>query len=89
MQDRLANLVVDEVSCVNAVSTYLVEKLNFPLLEHASPDIHYSSNDCIEIKVTKQVWMSISIRSYNDDVLCDVASMQVRHLLFGSPWLYD
>lgn len=39
--------------------------------------------------VSKQVLISLSIGSYKDDVLCDVAPMHVSHILLGRPWQFD
>uniref|UniRef100_A0A6I9QM94 Uncharacterized protein LOC105037857 n=1 Tax=Elaeis guineensis var. tenera TaxID=51953 RepID=A0A6I9QM94_ELAGV len=44
----------------------------------------------IHDKVTKQVVVPFSIgKSYKDEVICDVISMKVSHLLLGRPWQYD
>jgi hypothetical protein len=39
--------------------------------------------------VTKQVCVPFSIKTYHDEVLCDVAPMSASHLLPGRPWQFD
>lgn len=39
--------------------------------------------------VAKQSLISISIGSYEDQVLCDVLDMNACHVLLGRPWQYD
>ncbi|XP_040862120.1 uncharacterized protein, partial [Glycine max] len=42
-----------------------------------------------EVQVRQQVEMDVSIRKYNDKVLCDVVPMEASHLLLGRPWQFD
>ena len=39
--------------------------------------------------MTKQVHVPLSIKTYHDEVLCDVAPMSASHLLLGRPWQFD
>jgi hypothetical protein len=41
------------------------------------------------MKVTKQVMILFSIGKYVDEVLYDVISIQVSHVLLGRSWQYD
>ena len=41
------------------------------------------------MRVTKKVLVSFHIKKYEDEVLCDIVSMQVGHLLLGRPWPFD
>ena len=54
---------------------------------------HYGLNgitdDGSDILVTKQCLVSLSIGTYHDKILCDVARMDCSHILLGRPWLYD
>lgn len=40
----------------------------------------------VELVVEQQVLMRYTIRKYKDDVFCDVVSMEVGHILLGTPW---
>jgi len=39
-----------------------------------------------EMIVSKQVEVSLSIRQYNDTILCDVVPMEATHIILGRPW---
>jgi hypothetical protein len=41
------------------------------------------------VEVNKQVLIYFSIGKYKDEVLCDVAPIQVGHILLGRPWQFD
>jgi len=42
-----------------------------------------------EIDFNKQVLINFSIRSYKDEVLCDVLPIEFTHILLGRPWQFD
>jgi hypothetical protein len=39
--------------------------------------------------VTKQCLLNFQIRSFQENVLCDVIEMDACHILLGRPWLFD
>jgi len=39
--------------------------------------------------VTQQVEACLTIKRYNDRVLCDVVPMEATHILLGRPWQYE
>ena len=71
------NMIIDEGSCTNVVSTIMVEKLGLPTLKQQW------LNDSGELKVKKQVLVTFRIGKYEYKVLCDVVPMQARRLLLG------
>lgn len=42
IKDKVCNLIIDRRSCINVVSTLLVEKLGLPTLKHPNPHIDFS-----------------------------------------------
>jgi len=39
--------------------------------------------------VNQQVKVPFSIRTYKDEVYCDIVPMKVGHILLGRPWKFD
>ncbi|OMO90667.1 Retrotransposon gag protein [Corchorus capsularis] len=84
-----SSVIIDGGSCTNIASMYLVKELALPTTKHPKPYSLGWFNDREEIKVNKQVLVSLSLGRYDDKVLCDVLPMQACHVLLGRPWQYD
>jgi len=78
-------LIVDSGACTNIASITLVEQLGLNTTDHPRPYKLKWLNDKEEIKLSKQVEVLFSIGKYQDQILCDVATMQVGHILVGRP----
>jgi hypothetical protein len=89
IRDKVCGMIIDNGSCTNVASTTLVEKLGLTTLPHPRPYSLRWLNENGEIRVTKQVPVPFSIKTYHDEVLCDVAPMSTSHLLLGRPWQFD
>ena len=46
-------------------------------------------NDCGELKVNRQVKVTIKLGHYEDTILCDIVHMHACHILLGRPWQSD
>lgn len=66
-----------------------MEKLKLTIINHPRPYKLQWLNECGELKVHKQVLVSISIGKYPDEIMCDVVPMQAGHILLDRPWEYD
>ncbi|KAF7832640.1 hypothetical protein G2W53_014973 [Senna tora] len=88
VKDRVCGLIIDGGSCVNVASKLMVDKLGLRTLKHPRSYRFQWLNESGDLKVTKQVLISFSIRKYKDEVLCDVVPMQASHLLLGRPWQF-
>ena len=90
VREATLTLIIDGGSCCNLISEKVVNFLHLPTTPRAT---HYGLNgitdDGSDILVTKQCLVSLSIGTYHDKVLCDVARMDCSHILLGRPWLYD
>jgi len=82
-------MIIDNGSCTNIASTTLVEKLGLTTLPYPRSYSLRWLNENGEIRVTKQVRVPFSIKTYHDEVLCDVAPMSASHLLLGRLWQFD
>ncbi|RDX89142.1 hypothetical protein CR513_29168, partial [Mucuna pruriens] len=67
---KLCFLIIDSGNSVNVVNLRLVEKLALPTV----PTLGLTNT---------QVSLAITLRSYKDDVLCDVILMEATHILLG------
>ena len=81
VQNMVCSVIIDGGSRTNVASTTPVEKLGLLTSKHPQPYKLQWLNDSREVRVNKQVLISFHIRKYDDEVLCDVVSMQVGHLL--------
>ncbi|KAA3480579.1 Retrovirus-related Pol polyprotein from transposon 17.6 [Gossypium australe] len=62
VQGKVCSVIIDGGSCTNVANTIMVEKLGLPTTNHSSPYKLQWLNDDGELKVTKQVLVSFSIR---------------------------
>ena len=89
IKGNLYSLIIDSGSCSNLVSSYLVDSLKLPCIEHPKPYHLQWLNECSEVKVTKQSLITFKLGNYEDEVWCDVVPMHAAHLLLGRPWQFD
>ncbi|XP_051138119.1 uncharacterized protein LOC127256259 [Andrographis paniculata] len=86
---KRASIIIDNGSCTNVVSWYVVDKLGLQTIKHPTPYHLQWMNSSGDMKITRQAKVPISIGSYKDDVLCDVTPMTACHVLLGRPWQSD
>ncbi|XP_074302992.1 uncharacterized protein LOC141637408 [Silene latifolia] len=89
VKDKWCSLIIDGGSCTNVASKEMVEKLKLPTTPHPKPYALHWLDDENKVKITKQVKVTLTMGSYNDDILCDVVPMDACHVLLGRPWQYD
>jgi len=89
VKGKVCNMIIDGGSCCNIASTELVNKLQLPTFLHPRPYKLHWMNECGELKVNKQVRVTIKLGHYEDEILCDVVPMHACHILLGRPWQYD
>jgi len=78
-------MIIDGGSCANVASDTLVKKLNLSCIKHRKPYRYQWLNECGEVKVTKQVFITFAIGKYSNEVMCDGVPMHGSHLLLGRP----
>ena len=83
LKNKVCSVIIDGGSCTIVASRTLV---GLPTSKHLRPYKLQWLNDSGEVRVNKQVLISFCIGKYDDEVLCDVVSMQVGHLILGRPW---
>ncbi|XP_051130737.1 uncharacterized protein LOC127251190 [Andrographis paniculata] len=86
---KRASIIIDNGSCTNVVSWYVVDKLGLQTIKHPTPYHLQWMNSSGDMKITRQAKVPISIGPYKEDVLCDVTPMTACHVLLGRPWQSD
>lgn len=90
VQQKVCNLIIDSGSCEITDSKALVKHLQLPTEPYPSPYEIGWIKQGPSIKVTEICSVPISIvKSYKDDVVCDVVDMDACHILLGRPWQHD
>ncbi|XP_051127833.1 uncharacterized protein LOC127249182 [Andrographis paniculata] len=86
---KRASIIIDNGSCTNVLSWYVVDKLGLQTIKHPTPYHLQWMNSSGDMKITTQAKVPISIGPYKEDVLCDVTPMTACHVLLGRPWQSD
>lgn len=72
------------------ISEEAVDKLGFTREAHTVPYTLGWLNDSVNLRVSQRVLIPFSVGPYyKDRIYCDIAPMDISHLLLGRPWEYD
>ena len=82
-------MIVDNGIQKNFVSDDLLKKLGLVTTPHPQPYNIGWMKDGQELRITRQCKLNYFIKHFEDEVLCDVASLSVADALFGKPCLWD
>jgi hypothetical protein len=82
-------VIIDSGSPDNLVSTEMVENLELKTTAHPKPYKVSWLQKGNQVMVSQQCRFEFKIGGYKDEILCDVISMNVCHILLGRPWKYD
>ena len=86
VEDKSANLVIDNGSAINFVAQEVIGKLNWRT-EKLSKSYQVTWSNGYIIPVTHICLVSFKIGNYEDKIWCDVIHMNIAH--FGRTWLFD
>ncbi|CAL9232869.1 unnamed protein product, partial [Arabidopsis halleri] len=90
IQDRVCSFIIDSGSSRNIVSEYVVRKLGLPYEAHPVPYSLGWMQDGVDIRITHRSLVAFSIGPhYKERTYCDVAPIDVCHLILGRPWEFD
>ena len=79
-------MIIDGGSTDNFVSKKMVTKLNLKRQKHPYPYHIAWVQDDHKVMVDEQCLVKFKIRSYQDEVLCDVIPMDICHMLLDMLW---
>jgi len=82
------HFIVDSGSQKNLISSEVVKRLKLPTTPHPQPyNIGWLSQGW-DIRVSQQCRLPYSIKPFKDEVLCDVAPLEVCDVLLGQPYMW-
>ena len=70
------------------MSSNVVSYLGLKLTPHPNP-YKVSWVDTSSIAIKERCVVSLQFLTYKAEIWCDVILMDVGHIIFGRPWLYD
>jgi len=86
--DKGCKIIIDNGSCINAVSSGSVSRLGLKSVPHPKPySVSWVNDTSIVIK--ERCLFPIKILDYHYEIWCDVIPMDIGHVILGRPWLYD
>ena len=80
---------MDNGSQKNFVFEDIVKKLRLVTTPHPQPYSISWMKDGQELRITRQCRLTYFIKTFEDEVLCDVAPLSIVDALFGKPYLWD
>ena len=90
VKGKICRFVIDSGCSANVVSEEAVKKLDLTTETHPHPYRLLWMQTGAEVLVSKRTLLSLSIGSfYKDTLYCDIAPMDVSHIILGRPWQYD
>nr|XP_023920438.1 uncharacterized protein LOC112031968 [Quercus suber] len=85
---RVNVVIINSGSCINAVSSNVVSRLDLKLTPHPNP-YKVSWVDTSSIAIKERCVVPLQFLTYKAEIWCDVIPMDVGHIILGRPWLYD
>ena len=86
--DKTCKVIIDSGSCINVVSSNVVSCLGLKLTSHPNP-YKVSWVDTSSMAIKERCVVPLQFLTYKVEIWCDVIPMDVGHIIFGRPWLYD
>lgn len=90
VKGKVCRFVIDSGCSANVVSEEAVRKLAITPEAHPHPYRLLWMQTGAEVFVSQPTLVTLSIGSfYKDSLYCDIAPMDVSHIILGRPWQYD
>ncbi|XP_013624493.1 PREDICTED: uncharacterized protein LOC106330598 [Brassica oleracea var. oleracea] len=87
---KVCRFVVDSGCSANVVFEEAVRKISLTAEAHPHPYRLLWMQTGAEVQVSQSALLSLSIGAfYKESLYCDVAPMDVSHIILGRPWQYD
>jgi hypothetical protein len=82
------HFIIDSGSQKNLISAEVIKRLALPTTPHPQPYTIGWLRQGSNLRVSQQCQMSYGIKPFKDEVLCDVAPLEVCDVLLGQPYLW-
>jgi len=82
------HFIVDSGSQKNLISAEVLKRLALPTTPHPQPYTIGWLRQGSDLRVSQQCRLSYDIKLFKDEVLCDVAPLEVCNVLLGQPYLW-
>jgi hypothetical protein len=88
VQGKPLHFIVDSGSQKNLISVEVVKWLNLPTLLHLQPYNIGCLTPRRDIRISQQCRLPYDIKPFKDEVMCDVAPLEVSDVLLGQPYMW-
>eukprot|EP00253_Pinus_taeda_P002519 PITA_02519 len=88
VRGSLLQFIVDSGSQNNLISTEVVKRLGLPTTTHPQPYTMGWLHQGRDLRVSQQCRLPYNIKPFTDEVLCDIAPLEVCDVLVGQPYLW-
>ena len=82
------HFIVDSGSQKNMISTEAVKQLNLPTTPHLHPYNIGWLRQGRDLRFIQQCRLPYGIKPFKDEVLCDIAPLEICDVLLGKPYLW-
>lgn len=90
VKGKVCRFVIDSGCSSNVVSEEAVRKLSLLAEAHPHPYRLLWLQTGAEVQVSHRTLLNLSIGAfYKESLYCDIAPMDVSHIILGRPWQYD
>ena len=83
------HFIVDSGSQKNLISMEIAKRLNLKMTRHPQPYSMGWVSEGKDIQVNQQCRLSYSVKPFKDEIIYDVAPLDVCDLLLGQPYMYQ
>jgi hypothetical protein len=88
VKGTVLHFIIDSGSQKNLISAEVVKRLALPTMSHPQPYTIGWLCQGSDLRVIQQCPLSYDIKPFKDEVLCDVAPLEVCDVLLGKPYLW-
>jgi hypothetical protein len=88
VQGKPLHFIIDSGSQKNLISVEVIKWLNLPTLPHPQPYNIGWLTPGRDIRVSQQCRLPYEIKPFKDEVMCDVAPLEVSDVLLGQPYMW-